>query len=528
MRATVDHLARRFSRIPLNLEKSRLGYDQVVFPLRIATLLASFVAYSAVVDPCGFSTKVFARFPKLGSIARLMKRDNSGVGSTSRRLEKVGEYTQALESAGPAASIRLRHALGELNLAPAVNHSRSPQSARPPRSKATNLTVVAPITNSLPYTQAGYSLRTHELFSAVSKLGTSVHAITRPGYPVIVGRTPRAPFDQIDGVTYHRNLPHLFPNSPEASLSRASDGIVKLAKKVDADVIHTTSRFTNGLAARTAAAELSLPWIYEVRGREERTWLASHSQHLQADALKSERYRLSERQEIQCLHDADHVIALSEIMRQEFIEVGVPADKITVIPNGVDDKIFDFTMTKAEARANLGLPTEKIVGSISSLLPYEGIDTLIRAGLELSDDYRILIVGDGEDMTRLKKLTSRLNLEEKVIFAGKQPSNNIWTWYKALDSFVVPRTDTLVTRTVTPIKPLAAQALSVPVIASSLPAMREVTGGHAEFFEPEDSRGLAQTVKNSLNFDTTSARLHAKSRSWDILAMKLRTLYDVL
>lgn len=528
MCSLVQHFASRFSRIALNLEKPRLGYDQVVFPFRIATLLASFVAYSAVVDPGGFSTKVLARFPKLGSTARRLKSDSGAVDSLARRLERVGEYTQALESAGPAARIRLRNAIAELNLTPDPIPSRSPQSARPPRPKATNLTVVAPITNSLPYTQAGYSLRTHELLSAVSKLGTTVHAITRPGYPVIVGRTPRATSEDIDGVIYHRNLPRLIPHTPEATLTRASDGIVRLAKKVDANVIHTTSRFTNGLAARSGAAELSLPWIYEVRGREERTWLASLPRHLQADAIKSERYRLSEMHETQCLHDADHVIALSEIMRQEFIEEGIQADKITVIPNGVDDKIFDFTMTKEEARARLGLPSKKIVGTISSLVRYEGIETLIRAGQELPEDYRILIVGDGEDKQRLQELTTSLGLDDRVYFAGAQPVSTIWTWHRALDAFIVPRADTLVTRTVTPIKPLAAQALRVPVVASDLPALREVTGGHATYVQPDSPDLLVQAVVQASNFDTKSAYWHATSRSWGHLAERLKYSYSEL
>lgn len=277
----------------------------MVFPLRIVTLLASFVAHSIVVDPDGFSKKVLVRFPNLGRVIRRVKRKNGQSESLAQLFERVGNYTQALEVAGPASSVRLKYAIAELSLTPTAIPPQSPRSGGLYRRKASSLTVVAPITNSLPYTQAGYSLRTHELFSAVSNLGTSVHAITRLGYPVIVGRAPRASHDEIDGVTYHRNLPHLFPSTPESTLSRASDGIVGLAKKVDADVIHTTSRFTNGLAAGKAAAELSLPWIYEVRGREERTWLASLPQDLQADAANSERFHLSELQEARCLYNAD-------------------------------------------------------------------------------------------------------------------------------------------------------------------------------------------------------------------------------
>ena len=244
--------------------------------------------------------------------------------------------------------------------------------------------------------------------------------------------------------------------------------------------------------------------------------------------MKSERYRLSEMQETQCLHDADHVVALSEIMRQEFIEVGIPADKITVIPNGVDDKIFDFTMTKEEARTRLGLPPKKIVGTISSLVRYEGIETLIRAGLELPEDYRILIVGDGEDKQRLQELTTTLELNEKVYFVGAQPASTIWTWYRALDAFIVPRADTLVTSTVTPIKPVAAQALRIPVIASDLPALREVTGGHAIYIQPNSQSVLRNAIIETSSFNTSDAHRHARDSAWRQCAHRLKTTYYAL
>src|SRR5699024_4787124 len=87
---------------------------------------------------------------------------------------------------------------------------------------------------------------------------------------------------------------------------------------------------------------------------------------------------------------------------------------------------------------------------------------------------------------------------------GKQPATTIWKWYAALDIFVIPRKNQDVCRTVTPIKTLMAQANGVPVVASDLPALREVTGNKAIYFRAEYPQELAGAVQKYLDMDTSS------------------------
>ena len=65
--------------------------------------------------------------------------------------------------------------------------------------------------NSMPYTQSGYTVRTHGMLRAFSETSSrKIICVTRLGYPVVVGRIPKSREDIIDGVIYRRIIPRLF------------------------------------------------------------------------------------------------------------------------------------------------------------------------------------------------------------------------------------------------------------------------------------------------------------------------------
>ncbi|WIM72126.1 glycosyltransferase [Corynebacterium suedekumii] len=155
------------------------------------------------------------------------------------------------------------------------------------------------------------------------------------------------------------------------------------------------------------------------------------------------------------------------------------------------------------------------------------LDTLIRSLEYLPEDYVVLIVGDGAARPELEALAKTLGLEDRVIFAGRQPSAGIWLWYAALDVFALPRRDTKVTRTVTPIKPLSAMALDVPVAASDLPALREVTGERATYVPAGDAQALASAIEK-----TKDARQNGpewtRQRTWRANGERYQAMYERL
>lgn len=357
------------------------------------------------------------------------------------------------------------------------------------------------LTNSLPHTQSGYAVRSHAVLRSLRDAGVQVRAVTRVGYPVTVGLVGARCLEVVDGIEYRRLLPSRLAPTPVARLVQMSRLLARQVEEFRPDVLHTTTNYQNALVTRAVAESYGLPWVYEMRGVLELTWVASRPVAQQEEALASERFRLLRAKETEMAQAADAVVVLSEVQRQDLVERGVDPAKVRVVPNAVDEAVFAAPkLSPVEARQKLGLPAEGTwVGSVSSLVDYEGFDVLLRAVAmcrERGQDVRCLLVGDGVSRPGLLSLADELGLEETVcVLPGRVPHDEALTWYQALDVFCVPRRDTPVCRMVTPLKPLTAIALGRPVIASDLPALAEVTASGAKSsFTPGDPVSLAKLL----------------------------------
>lgn len=145
---------------------------------------------------------------------------------------------------------------------------------------------------------------------------------------------------------------------------------------------------------------------------------------------------------------------------------------------------------------------------MTSVANYEGWETLIAALPSRSDDWQVLIVGEGIALPKLQWQAEDLGSVAEQFLPGK-PSREIWKWDASLNAFAVPRKDFLATRRMTPIKPLIAMALGIPVVASDLPALREVTADSVTYMTPGSPEELAQIVNDEVFPSTTSvAHLH--------------------
>ncbi|QYR17874.1 glycosyltransferase [Corynebacterium glutamicum] len=383
------------------------------------------------------------------------------------------------------------------------------------------------LTNSLPFTTSGYTKRSQSLMEAVAENGVEIHAATRLGYPLTIGKWPKSSTYLLGGIQHHNIFPWVFSRNPAKRYEKTIELLAWLAADLGATVIHTTTNFPNAIVANRVAAKLGLPWIYEVRGELESTWLSKLPKDKQRAAGKSEYYQLAKAQETKYANAANAVVVLSEISKCQLIKRGVNSEKIFVIPNSVEQDFLYKEYDKPALRKKHGIAENSVVvGTVSSIVGYEGLDTLLRALVNLPDRYRGLIVGDGVDRPRLESLAKSLGVNSRVDFVGNQSSQTIDEWYSLLDIFVVPRKDTAVCRTVTPIKALTAQALGIPVITSDLPALREVTGGIEAYVIPEDSNDLANKILEVQPH--TKGKEWAASRTWNHAAESLRSIYRML
>lgn len=493
----------------------------------------------AIENPWNFAQKLAERLrtsavPVPNVLLHSLTKNRNVKKSEIFDLLHRGEFTKALETASPPGrrptkveSVALKRAAEQkLELESDVPSVSTPfwfTAGSQPR-------VLHILTNSLPFTQSGYTLRSHRVLTSLQEIGIDIKAVTRFAYPVVIGHIPLDQEQRVNGVAYQQLLSWSYPRRRQERNDVAVRLIVDAAREFEATVLHTTTNYANALIVARAAQILGVPWVYEVRGELESTWVSRFPDSDQPAAFESEFYRLARDAETRSMKSANAVIALSEVSRRNLVRRGIDAEKIRVVPNAIEDEDLDRQFDKSKIRKHLGLGDGTIVGTVTSVVEYEGLDTLVRAVPMLPLDTTILIVGGGRSLPELEKLAASLGVSNRVIFAGRQPNDNIWKWYAALDAFVVPRKDTEVTRNVTPIKAVLAQALDVPVVASDLPAIREVTGGLAEYFPPGDVVGFTAAISRALETpkDPGLTRAWLADRTWSSNAKRYQDLYESL
>ena len=510
---------------------------------RKITLVVSSSVWRLSDDPVDFLEKVSLRFRGFGcqNIARFLYRLEIAIGKiepTGQRQIRQGNLSDGLRwfAAQPTYyrlfhSRKVRSAKDRLEfLQETVSRTslerKNSANANPQGRRG----VLFLLTNSLPYTQSGYTIRSHKTLQAISLKGIAPIVFTRIGYPTLVGKRIDRDTVTIDEIKYRQLIPWRLSPSLEV---RTRATVKMVLSKLDGQIpqaIVTTTDFKNAMVARNLASELGVPWIYEVRGELESTWAAKQELSGNADARKSELYSLLRDQEIAAMKAADRVIVLSKVYKERLINRGIPKGRIAVIPNGVTEDDFLLYYDEAEVlRQRYSIPDKPMIGTITSIVGYEGLNLLVRAVARL-DEIHCVIVGDGEELGGLREEADRLGVSDRITFVGRVPVEDVNHWYSMLDLFVVPRLDIEVCRVVTPLKPLQAMAKGIPVVGSDLPALQEITGGLMRSFRPGD---LADFV-NAICLELDSPHLKddliqwAKEHTWKSNAGRYERLLNEL
>ena len=395
------------------------------------------------------------------------------------------------------------------------------------------------LTNSLPHTGSGYAQRSHAILTSLRDEGFDVAAVTRPGYPVQIGVPWAAQRDVVDGIGYARLLPARLAQGQAARIQQHAELLAAHVRRHRPALLHTTTHFVNALAVEAVARAFGIPWVYEVRGQLADTWAAVRG----PEALASERYRLFQEREAEAARRADGVVTLGAGMRDRLVAAGVAEDAVVLCPNAVGPAFIAEPADRDEARARLGwdLPTDAfVVGTVSSLVDYEGLDILLRAAARLAPHrpgLRVHIAGDGVARPGLQALATELGIAELCAFPGRVDREDARLHHAALDVFTVPRRNLPVTRAVTPMKTVEASATGRPVVASDLPALAELVEDERTglLVPAEDPAALAAALDRLAENPAERVRLGAagrewalQTRTWEANARRYRALYDRL
>jgi PEP-CTERM/exosortase A-associated glycosyltransferase len=342
----------------------------------------------------------------------------------------------------------------------------------------------------------GYSVRTLSILRHQREFGWETLHVTGPKHEI-----PGPPLERVDGWEFWRTDPStgFLARLPLVQyavvINDLSRRIAEIARATRPDVIHAHSPALNGLAALRVGRKLSIPVVYEVRALWEDAAVGAGAQ-----SEGGLRYRLSRALESLTLREADAVTTICEGLRADILKRGIPAPKVTVIPNAVDAEAFGAPVrVDHELARRLGLADKVVLGFVGSFYQYEGLHLLIRAMPQLlaaDPRIRLLLVGGGDQDAALRRLTLELGLSGVVVFAGRVPHADVPRYYDLIDLLVYPRLPIRLNDLVTPLKPLEAMARGNIVVGADVGGLRELIrdGDTGFLFAPGDPAALARRV----------------------------------
>src|SRR5579859_870343 len=321
------------------------------------------------------------------ALQRLPEDDRARTVLAARLAWREGRLTDALEALQKAprqARRRLQAKIlassGHIATIPGHDH----EHPRPAPKSRTPGRVLHLVNYALPATSAGYTIRTHEIALAQRQNGLDPHVVTRAGYPVTQGLIDGRRLVTLDGIPYHRLLPWRIPGQADQAQNQWLHKAAELTTTINPAVLHAASNYKNATIALALGERYGLPVVYEVRGFWEDTWLSRHPNA--AELAHSELYRRNRDLETESMLAADLVVTLGEAMRDEIVDRGVPAKKVIIVPNAVSDEFLQPLPDATALRAALGIrPDEHVIGEVSTLVPHEGIGTLLEATKLLRD-----------------------------------------------------------------------------------------------------------------------------------------------
>lgn len=145
------------------------------------------------------------------------------------------------------------------------------------------------------------------------------------------------------------------------------------------------------------------------------------------------------------LRSADAVVAVSDFTRQALMRLmKVPAEKITLIHNGVDTERFTPGVRNEALMHRHRLDGKKIILTVGRIVPRKGLDTVIRALpqiLEQAPDAHYVVVGGGDYRTILEHIAEETGVADHVTFAGRVAEEELVDYYRLCDMFAMPNRD---------------------------------------------------------------------------------------
>lgn len=353
----------------------------------------------------------------------------------------------------------------------------------------------------IPHYYGGGERRFHQLSKALVKKGHQVDILTMK-----IKNVPN--YENIDGI----NVYHIGPtitNAPYRSTLNFLNyffSVIKWLLKHDYDIIDAQA-YSPLLSSKIASWIKNTPLIgtiHDTSSNNDDQWIQSSR-----TANFMEKFLVN--------LNFDKIITVSHATKNSLInDFGVQADKIEILYNGVDITKYDSI--------HIDNVVENQIIFVGRLAPHKHVDHLIRVIQKLQNtipDIKLIIIGKGEEKTKLQEMIAELNLKEKIIFKQDLTDKELITEIKKSELLILPST-----REGFGMVLAEANCCNKPVITYASGGTVEVVedGYNGFLVEPENIKEITEKTINLLNNKKLQKQLGLNGRkkveqvfNWDII-----------
>ena len=280
-----------------------------------------------------------------------------------------------------------------------------------------------------------------------------------------------------------------------------------MARRGHVDVVLGTWAYPDGCAAVALARLLGVPAVVKLHGSDLNVIARQRGPRLQLRAL---------------LPRAARVVAVSRALAGEAAALGVPADRIRLVRNGVDGDRFRVGDRPA-ARAALGLAADRrLVLYVGHLKENKGVLDLASA-MAAVEDADLAVLGGGEAAGRLEAALAPLG--ERARMLGERPHDEVPIWMAAADLVVLPSW-----HEGTPNVVIEALACGRRVVATRVGGTPDLITSPllGTLVPPKSPDALAEALNRALatDYDPAAVAAAAHGSSWDDSAAKLHAVLE--
>jgi glycosyltransferase involved in cell wall biosynthesis len=220
---------------------------------------------------------------------------------------------------------------------------------------------------------------------------------------------------------------------------------------------------------------------------------------------------------------AQRIITVSRASKEYYVQLGLPEEKILIVPNGITERLLQRGLELARAHPPFARAHDRVLGFVGSLSPWHGVGLLLEALRDL-EHWRLQIIGYGEAYASVRAQAHKLGLGARVEWLGALPHDQAFEQIAQFDIAVLPHT----LPTGAPMKLFEYAALARPTIAPDLPNLRELFSEDEMCFVPPGSPSrLAEAILSLSRHPQEAVALGQRAQArvhqytWEAMMKKL-------